>query len=556
LSDRRFIESAYAVLLRRPADETGIAHYLNALRAGRSRILVLGELRYSAEGRAVGMPVPGLRPRYVLQRLYRLPALGRILRMFTALAALPGVIRDSGRIWADVNAQRETIEKLQVELAGVRAQSSAAASTREASLLARIGQAEHAIRLTDERLHAVGRLIGEEPLADRMRQITDRHETIADRLDDLEKWTAEAGQRLNQAIDRLERTARSIQAEPWADPLLALADRQDALLDRLDHLQAALDKASGQGSTTEWLAGLLSACEQLSWPQDGGSFAQRIAGALTDDRNLAQRALNAVSDNTGILRDQERRLSLMLGEVRGWISNGPDANAIAALQEQEDHQLDSLYVAFEDRFRGSRADIKQRQRVYLDLLRQAGAGVPGRAIVDVGAGRGELLEMLGEAGLQARGVDLNQAMVAYCAQAGLDCTQGDAVAYLSAVEPGSLGAVTGFHIIEHLPFKTMVDLFDASLRALAPGGIVIFETPNPANLIVASRWFYLDPTHRNPLPGEMVAMIAEARGFVDVGIRELHPMDRRFEARDEVLAAQLDAIFFGPQDYALIARKA
>ena len=115
--------------------------------------------------------------------------------------------------------------------------------------------------------------------------------------------------------------------------------------------------------------------------------------------------------------------------------------------------------------------------------------------------------------------------------------------------------MTGFHIIEHLPFKTMVRLFDAALLALAPGGLGVFETPNPANLLVASRWFYLDPTHRNPLPGEMVAMIAEARGFTGVSIVDLHPMAQRFGGQDAVLREQLDQIFHGPQDYALLARK-
>jgi len=250
-------------------------------------------------------------------------------------------------------------------------------------------------------------------------------------------------------------------------------------------------------------------------------------------------------------------LSLILGEVRAFIAHGVDAEA--AVSRIEGHQadlLDPLYVAFEDRFRGSRADIKQRQSVYLDLLRQAGAGAPGRPIIDVGSGRGELLELLAENGLAARGVDMNTAMVSLCTGYGLECVQDDAIAYLVRAEPGSLGAVTGFHIIEHLLFEAMVALFDASLRALAPGGIVIFETPNPANLLVSSRWFHLDPTHRNPLPSEMVSMIAEARGFVDVGIRLLHPMERRFEAQDHLLSNQLDELFFGPQDYALIARKA
>jgi hypothetical protein len=58
------------------------------------------------------------------------------------------------------------------------------------------------------------------------------------------------------------------------------------------------------------------------------------------------------------------------------------------------------------------------------------------------------------------------------------------------------------------------------------------------------------------MPFELTSMIAEARGFVQVQIQELHPMAERFQGRDEILAAQLDRIIYGPQDYALVARKA
>ena len=492
LSDLNFVEKAYLGILGRRPDEAGTRHYASMLAAGSSRIAVLGELRYSAEGRKVGAVVPGLRKRFLVQRLYRLPLLGRLIRTITGIVALPGLMRD--------------VTALAVDLRMLRGQTELAQRSVEFEMKSRAGYAERAIE----------------------------HEQEA---------------RREQAA-RLDQLARQLDDEPWAEPLLALAERGEAQAARLDELGRDAATIAGLARTFAAIR------DELGWTQEGAALARHLSDRMTEHQNLARRAIASAEASRAGLHDQERRLSLILGELRGWIAHGVPAGGEAQVRDHQDALLDPLYLAFEDRFRGSRADIKQRQAVYLDLLREAGAGQPGRPIVDVGSGRGELLELLGEAGLAARGVDLNGSMVALCNQLGLDCTLDDAVAYLSGLEPGSLGAITGFHIIEHLPFPVLVALLDASLSALAPGGVVIFETPNPANLLVSSRWFHLDPTHRNPLPGEMVAMIAEARGFVGVSIRELHPMPQRFEAKDDVLAAQLDAIFHGPQDYALIARKA
>ena len=274
------------------------------------------------------------------------------------------------------------------------------------------------------------------------------------------------------------------------------------------------------------------------------SAAGELRGEL-EGRVIAAEALAA--QNRRDVVDQQRRIGLMLNALR--------ARVPAEVDAEDDHALDPLYLEFEDRFRGSRCDIKQRQRVYLPRLRDAGIGSPGRPVLDIGAGRGEFLELMRDEGLVARGVDANFSMARLCSDAGLACAVGDALDYLAALPDGSLGAVTGFHIVEHLPFKVMVRIMDEALRVLVPKGLIIFETPNPANILTASRYFYVDPTHRNPLPGEMMAMIAEARGFVDAEVVELHPMTARFPGADRELTAALDRIFHGPQDYALIARK-
>jgi SAM-dependent methyltransferase len=501
-----FVGLAYRTVLGRGADEQGRRHLMRSLADGRDKIELLGDLRWSPEGRRVGRTIPGLLPRYLARRLYRLPLVGRPLRLLTALPRVPRMMRDMALLG---QAQREAQRDQQAALA---------------ELARTMSGMQSALRQVQDRLGTA---------LDETRGLPGQVAQLAGRLE-----AAEAG-------------------GSWMDPVMLLSDRQDEHAGRLAAVEAGLSEIAAQARAVAALGTALQAVRrQQGWDEDGEALAARLAEALRAQEDRVKRAEALVEANRRDLADQQRRLSLILEDVRRRMSHGLAREDLERLEAEDDHSLDALYVAFEDRFRGTRSDIKGRQGVYLPLLAEAGAGTEDRPILDVGAGRGEFLELLREAGLVGRGVDLNRRMAELCAEAGLDCVANDAVAHLSRLPPDSLGAVTGFHIIEHLPFKVLVRLLDESLRALRSGGLVIFETPNPANVLVGSRLFYLDPTHRNPIPCETAAMIAEARGFVRVSIRELHPMRVSFAARDAVLAEQLDRLFHGPQDYALIARKA
>jgi O-antigen chain-terminating methyltransferase len=178
-------------------------------------------------------------------------------------------------------------------------------------------------------------------------------------------------------------------------------------------------------------------------------------------------------------------------------------------------------------------------------------------VVDIGCGRGEWLEVLHDHHLAARGVDTNRVMVATCRELELDVTEEDGIEYLRAQAPGSLGAVTAIHVIEHLPFAQLIALFDAALRALQPGGMIAFETPNPENLLVGASTFYLDPTHQRPLAPELMRFIAQSRGFTDVQILRLHPypVENRVQDGEGELHERFNALLYGPQDYAIVAVK-
>ncbi|WP_343237419.1 methyltransferase domain-containing protein [Xanthomonas sp. D-109] len=212
-------------------------------------------------------------------------------------------------------------------------------------------------------------------------------------------------------------------------------------------------------------------------------------------------------------------------------------------------QLDALYASFEDRFRGPESLIQARARPYLQFVRECGAGTLEAPVIDVGCGRGEWLALLRDEGLHARGVDLSSRFANDATARGLDVIEGDAVDVLRAMPAGSVGAVTSMHLVEHLPFDRVVEFLDVCRHVLRPGGLLILETPNPENLDVATIYFYMDPTHRNPLPPEMLRWVVEARGYPDARIERLS------EARELSAPSLLpDALPGSPSVNSLIAR--
>src|SRR3954465_143688 len=102
---------------------------------------------------------------------------------------------------------------------------------------------------------------------------------------------------------------------------------------------------------------------------------------------------------------------------------------------------DALYRGFEDRFRGSIDEIREKQRVFVPLF--AGAS----DVLDVGCGRGEFLSLLKEHRIRARGIDTNGEMSAAARERGLDVLQADARAYLDTLPDASLGGVIASQVI-------------------------------------------------------------------------------------------------------------
>ncbi len=260
---------------------------------------------------------------------------------------------------------------------------------------------------------------------------------------------------------------------------------------------------------------------------------------------------------TGLVT-QERRVSILLEELRNQ-TDGPSAERGPALADANVPDiLDPLYLAFEDQFRGTREEIRERLLEYIPIIQEAGAGTENRIILDIGCGRGEWLELMKDEGFTAQGLDLNSVLVEKCRERGFEVEEEDALSYLRTLPDNSLGAITSFHLIEHLDFDTRVALFDESVRVLKPGGVAIFETPNPRNLLVGGCNFWADPTHLRPLYPETHQFLMEYRGFCKVELLFLHPHDeeqRLPEDEAPQLAVRLNELLSCARDYAVIGYK-
>jgi 2-polyprenyl-3-methyl-5-hydroxy-6-metoxy-1,4-benzoquinol methylase/glycosyltransferase involved in cell wall biosynthesis len=165
------------------------------------------------------------------------------------------------------------------------------------------------------------------------------------------------------------------------------------------------------------------------------------------------------------------------------------------------------YRDFEDLFRGSEDMIRDRQKVYLDVI---GDREP---VFDAGCGRGEFLDLLNGAGTAFVGVDLDPTMVERCRQKGYDTVElGDAVEVLERTERGSLGAIFSAQVVEHMPFETLQRFLELGLSRLKPGGLMIAETVNPHSAR-ALKAFWVDPTHQHPLFPEVLLLLCETIGY-------------------------------------------
>lgn len=350
---------------------------------------------------------------------------------------------------------------------------------------------------------------------------------------------AQAG--LQQAHEALQRELEVLRDErlPQLEGTQArLQQAHEALQRELEHLR---DHVAPQFSAS------------LSRVQQVLGSVQALAEEVRDQRLPA-----AVARADALLARLGEELSVVRGLLDRLLVREPlSVPPLEAPLEQELPQaVRQAWLEFANRHRGSREEILGRASDYPSIFRHASP------VLDVGCGRGELLQVLAKAGIEAFGVDVDPAAVAACRSLGLKANLQDALEALRQQEEGSLGGVAAVHVVEHLPAGRWMELLVLAARALRSGGVLAVESPNPETLRVGAGAFWLDPTHVHPVHPEALRFVAEAVGLEVVEVRYLRPFPQEQQLAPRVpdpawrpLMEELDRWLSGPRDYLLVARK-
>ncbi len=215
-------------------------------------------------------------------------------------------------------------------------------------------------------------------------------------------------------------------------------------------------------------------------------------------------------------------------------------------------KIQNFYRAFEDKHRGSRQEIKNRLKIYVQFIQPLKKLYPKPKALDIGCGRGEWLELLKENSFEGIGIDIDEYMLEACTKLNLSVLCQDAIKYLQAQEDESVEVISAFHLIEHISFEDLHILVSESVRVLKPAGLLILETPNAQNIKVATENFYTDPTHTKPIPTELLSFLLQHHGFYKsktLGLQE------SIKLLDTTNVTIKDIIGSVSPDYALISQK-
>ena len=301
-----------------------------------------------------------------------------------------------------------------------------------------------------------------------------------------------------------------------------------------------------------------------------------------------------VDEQIGLVKaETEHKIDEVIGQVRSEINNeiSIQVKAVVSAMNQEienrawlanildkkivNHQnietsvltkdLELNYFIFEERFRGSRADIKQLQTAFVQYFMGC------NNVLDIGCGRGEFLELLREKGIEGHGIDMDGDMVDFCTSKGLNVEKIDAILYLEKIEDKSLDGIHMDQVVEHLEPDYIIKMLQLCYKKLNFGYHIQIETVNPLSFTSFVN-FYLDMSHKKPIHPETLKFLMASANFREIETRFISPIPDEMRLKkinidgDEEMNIHsteiynynidlLNNILYGPQDYVVIGKK-
>jgi len=257
--------------------------------------------------------------------------------------------------------------------------------------------------------------------------------------------------------------------------------------------------------------------------------------------------------------------------AKSWLAHVLDDRVQKGLAQKITPLLSSAkenmnYFLFEERFRGSRKDITQRQLAFLPYFEKCSR------VLDIGCGRGEFLEILKDHDIGGIGVDSDPDMVAYCRSRQLEVEHSDAIAYLVTLEDKSLDGIFIDQVVEHLEPNYLVRLLALCHQKMKFGYHIVVETVNPLSFVSFVN-FYIDMTHKRPVHPETLQYIISASGFRECEKKFFSPVSdegrlKKIEGAADMNETEsktlevynhnvemLNTVLFGAQDYAVVGKK-
>ena len=482
--DIEFISNIYKGLLLRDADKKGLSHYLNLLRSGKkSKSEIISIIRYSKEGRNKNVKLLGSKKRFMLAALFNLPIIGYMSKLLFSLLTLPRLVTRLNR--CDNYIAQESNKSLHNDL------------LLEQAIQTKVDK-EDIKHITSKLINQIDTKITKDEFDSLIEKIdleikNDLEHKVNNLVHQIDtKITKEEFDSLIEKIDLeikndLEHKINSLISEIDAR---ATKDEFDGLMEKIN-LEIKND-------IEQKVNNLIHQIDTKATKEDFKLYLQNI--------NYANEYLKLSYDNIKkITRKAEKRLPKK-------VFNDNDLKSIVDNAKQND--FNKFYINFENRFRGTRDEIKERVKQYLKYVEKLPFKKEDMNILDIGCGRGEWLELIKENGYNnGIGIDINTLMVKESVKLGLNVKEIDAIKFLNSLKDNSIEVITSFHLVEHLPFDVLKEFLEEIFRVLKQNGLIILETPNPQNITVGACNFYMDPTHKNPIPSKSLEFLLKSVGF-------------------------------------------